>query len=132
MTLRKFELIAGFAVILGVASYAWIYHFSANESDQLTAVSETVANEVASLSGLKVKHEEFSPAALADPYTHLAVNGEKWFIQSSTHFDSEKTLFEFPAIAADAWYAPANIAATLSTAWVQVKADVESYFSEVK
>ena len=137
MAQRKFELIVGAALIVGVASYSWIYHFS-NDDTNTETLTDVVVDELSELSGLKVSQNEFKEAPLADPFTHLAVNGETWFSQTSDHFESTKTLPEFssflPEVSEDAWYSPEKVKnlvdIDVSTAWEDVKSEVETYFTE--
>ena len=136
MAQRKFELIVGAALIAGVASYSWIYHFSNDESNT-QGITDVVVNEISELSGLKVSQTEFEQTTLADPFTHLAINGETWFSQTSQQFESTKALPELPSlpeIPEDAWYSPDNVKSAIdidpSTTWNEIKTEVESYFSE--
>jgi hypothetical protein len=131
MTQRKIEVFVGLALIAGVAGYSWYYHLS-KDTSVVATLSDTVVNEISELSGLKVEQTEFTQTALADPYTHLAVNGEVWFTQTASGFDSSKTLVELPSIPEDAWYSTESLSKALdfSATWENIKSHVNSYFPE--
>ena len=127
---RKIELIVGAALIVGVASYSWIYHFSKDDSQVMT-LAETVLDEASELSGLKVDQSDFTETALPDPFTHLSVNGDTWFSQTTDGFESGDVVKNFQLlpeieIPEEAWYSPSTFAAT----WTDFKEQISSYFSE--
>lgn len=127
---RKFELIVGAALIIGVASYSWIYHFSKDDSQVMT-LAETVLDEASELSGLKVDQSDFTQATLPDPFNHLSVNGDTWFEQTANGFESGDVVKNFQIlpeieIPEEAWYSPA----TITAAWTDLKEQVSGYFGE--
>lgn len=131
MTQRRIDMFFGLILVVGIASYSWVYHFSNDESVAST-LPETILTEVHTLSGLKVDESEFTATAMSFPYNHLTVNGETWFTQSETGFDSTQTLFELPAVPEDAWYSSASLTKffDVSAHWESLKTQFDSLFAE--
>ncbi len=133
MAQRKIELFVGLALIVGVASYGWLYHYK-NDATVTASLTDTVLTEITTLSGLKVDQSDFTPASAAETYTHLAINGETWLTQSPDGFDAPQTLIELPDVEIDpeAWYSIDNLSSlfNLSDTWNDITTYVKSYFQE--
>jgi len=131
MAQRKIELFVGLALIAGIASYGWIYHYN-NDETMTASLTDTVLEEISTLSGLKVAQSDFTPATTTETYNHLAINGETWFTQSTVGFDANQTLIELPTIAPEAWYSTESLSnlVDISGAWNDATTYVKSYFPE--
>ncbi|TPW14793.1 MAG: hypothetical protein FD130_1306 [Halothiobacillaceae bacterium] len=130
---RKVDIISGSLVMVALLVVSGLYYTSSRDATAPTdrGLLATLGQEALSLTGLKISQPPVETTSPALPRTHLAVNGQTWFAQTATGFETAllqpATDAAPEATAAPSWWNKA--VALLTTFWESIKQTLAQFFA---